>query len=72
MIDYIIKRNKDGLNQEISEEGSNLSVGMIILLSLKLIGLKTILNHNKILTLDNGKIVDFNSTKNLYNILFYF
>ena len=45
---------------------------MIILLSLKLIGLKTILNHNKILTLDNGKIVDFNSTKNLYNILFYF
>ena len=34
--------------------------------------IKTILNHNKILTLDNGKIVDFNSTKNLYNILFYF
>ena len=34
--------------------------------------IKTILNHDKILTLDNGKIVDFNSTKNLYNILFYF
>ena len=32
--------------------------------------IKTILNHDKILTLDNGKIVDFNSTKNLYNILF--
>ena len=38
MIDYIIKRNKDGLNYDISEEGSNLSVGMIILLSLKFIG----------------------------------
>ena len=34
--------------------------------------IKTIFNPNKILTLDNGKIVDFNSTKNLYNILFYF
>ena len=34
--------------------------------------IKAILNYDKILTLDNGKIVDFNSTKNLYNILFYF
>ena len=40
---------------------------MIILLSLKLIGLKTILNHDKILTLDNGKIVDFDTPKNLLN-----
>ena len=34
--------------------------------------IKAILNHNKILTLEFRKIVDFNSTKNLYNILFYF
>ena len=34
--------------------------------------IKTILNHDKIFTLDNRKFVDFNSTKNLYNILFYF
>ena len=108
--DYIIKRNKDGLNQEISEGGSNLSVGekqlicitRAILRKSKIIvmdeatasidykteeiiqkaiaellndstfitiahRIKTILNYDKILTLDNGKIVDFDTPKNLLN-----
>ena len=29
--------------------------------------IKTILNYDKILTLDNGKIVDFDTPKNLLN-----
>ena len=108
--DYIIKRNKDGLIQEISEGGSNLSVGekqlicitRAILRKSKIIvmdeatasidykteeiiqkaiaellndstfitiahRIKTILNYDKILTLDNGKIVDFDTPKNLLN-----
>jgi ATP-binding cassette subfamily C (CFTR/MRP) protein 1 len=108
--DYIIKRDKDGLYQEISESGSNLSVGekqlicitRAILRKSKIIimdeatasidyiteeiiqkaidellvdstfitiahRIKTILNYDKILTLDNGKIVDFDTPKNLLN-----
>ena len=108
--DYIIKRNKEGLNQEIAEGGSNLSVGekqlicitRAILRKSKIIimdeatasidykteeiiqkainellndstfitiahRIKTILGYDKILTLDNGKIVDFDTPKNLLN-----
>ena len=108
--DYIIKRDKNGLNQEISEGGSNLSVGekqlicitRAILRKSKIIimdeatasidykteeiiqkavneilkdstfitiahRIKTILNYDRILTLDNGKIVDFDTPKNLLN-----
>ena len=108
--DYIIKRNKDGLNQEIAEGGSNLSVGekqlicitRAILRKSKIIimdeatasidykteeiiqkaitellkestfitiahRIKTILNYDRILTLDNGKIVDYDTPKNLLN-----
>ena len=108
--DYIIKRDKNGLNQEISEGGSNLSVGekqlicitRAILRKSKIIimdeatasidykteeiiqkavneilkdstfitiahRIKTILNYDRILTLDNGKIVDYDTPKNLLN-----
>ena len=108
--DYIIKRDKQGLNQEIAEGGSNLSVGekqlicitRAILRKSKIIimdeatasidykteeiiqkavseilndstfitiahRIKTILNYDRILTLDNGKIVDFDTPKNLLN-----
>ena len=108
--DYIIKRNKDGLNQEIAEGGSNLSVGekqlicitRAILRKSKIIimdeatasidykteeiiqkaisellndstfitiahRIKTILGYDRILTLDNGKIVDYDTPKNLLN-----
>ena len=108
--DYIIKRDKMGLNQEIAEGGSNLSVGekqliciaRAILRKSKIIimdeatasidykteeiiqkaiseilndstfitiahRIKTILNYDRILTLDNGKIVDFDTPKNLLN-----
>ena len=108
--DYIIKRDKEGLNQEIAEGGSNLSVGekqlicitRAILRKSKIIimdeatasidykteeiiqkavseiltgstfitiahRIKTILNYDRILTLDNGKIVDFDTPKNLLN-----
>ena len=115
--DYIVKRNNEGLNQEIAEGGSNLSVGekqlicitRAILRKSKIIimdeatasidykteemiqkavsdllndstfitiahRIKTIINYDKILTLDNGKVVDFDSPKNLLNdktTLFY-
>jgi ATP-binding cassette subfamily C (CFTR/MRP) protein 1 len=115
--DYIIKRDKDGLYQEISESGSNLSVGekqlicitRAILRKSKIIimdeatasidyiteeiiqkaidellvdstfitiahRIKTILNYDKILTLDNGIIVDYdlpNKLINNHNSLFY-
>ena len=108
--DYIIKRNKDGLNQEIAEGGSNLSVGekqlicitRAILRKSKIIimdeatasidykteeiiqkaisellndstfitiahRIKTILGYDRILTLDNGQIVDYDTPKNLLN-----
>ena len=108
--DYIIKRDKEGLNQEIAEGGSNLSVGekqlicitRAILRKSKIIimdeatasidykteeiiqkavseilndstfitiahRIKTILNYDRILTLDNGKIVDYDTPKNLLN-----
>ena len=108
--DYIIKRSKDGLNQEIAEGGTNLSVGekqlicitRAILRKSKIIimdeatasidykteeiiqkainellnestfitiahRIKTILNYDKILTLDNGIVVDFDTPKNLLN-----
>ena len=115
--DYIIKRNNQGLQQEIAEGGSNLSVGekqlicitRAILRKSKIIimdeatasidykteemiqkaisdllndstfitiahRIKTIINYDKILTLDNGRIVDYDSPKNLLNdktTLFY-
>ena len=115
--DYIVKRNNDGLNQEIAEGGSNLSVGekqlicitRAILRKSKIIimdeatasidykteemiqkaiadllndstfitiahRIKTIINYDKILTLDDGRVVDFDSPKNLLNdktTLFY-
>ena len=115
--DYIVKRNNAGLNQEIAEGGSNLSVGekqlicitRAILRKSKIIimdeatasidykteemiqkaisdllndstfitiahRIKTIINYDKILTLDNGQIADFDSPKNLLNdktTLFY-
>ena len=108
--DYIIKRNNGGLNQEIAEGGSNLSVGekqlicitRAILRKSKIIvmdeatasidykteemiqkaisellnestfitiahRIKTIINYDKIITLDNGQIVDFDTPKNLLN-----
>ena len=115
--DYIVKRNNEGLNQEIAEGGSNLSVGekqlicitRAILRKSKIIimdeatanidykteemiqkavsdllndstfltiahRIKTIINYDKILTLDDGRVVDFDSPKNLLNdktTLFY-
>ena len=108
--DYIVKRNNEGLSQEIAEGGSNLSVGekqlicitRAILRKSKIIvmdeatasidykteemiqkaisellndstfitiahRIKTIINYDKILTLDNGQVVDFDSPKNLLN-----
>ena len=108
--DYIIKRNNQGLQQEIAEGGSNLSVGekqlicitRAILRKSRIIimdeatasidykteemiqkaisdllndstfitiahRIKTIINYDKILTLDNGRIVDFDSPRNLLN-----
>ena len=115
--DYIVKRNNQGLQQEIAEGGSNLSVGekqlicitRAILRKSKIIimdeatasidykteemiqkaisellndstfitiahRIKTIINYDKILTLDNGRVVDYDSPKNLLNdktTLFY-
>ena len=106
--DYIVKRNNKGLNQEIAEGGSNLSVGekqlicitRAILRKSKIIimdeatasidykteeiiqkaisellndstfitiahRIKTIINYDRIITLDNGQIVDFDTPKNL-------
>ena len=108
--DYIVKRNNEGLHQEIAEGGSNLSVGekqlicitRAILRKSRIIimdeatasidykteemiqkaisellndstfitiahRIKTIINYDKILTLDNGQVVDFDSPKNLLN-----
>ena len=108
--DYIVKRNNEGLHQEIAEGGSNLSVGekqlicitRAILRKSKIIvmdeatasidykteemiqkaisellndstfitiahRIKTIISYDKILTLDNGQVVDFDSPKNLLN-----
>ena len=106
--DYIINRHPEGLLQEISEGGSNLSVGekqlicitRAILRKSKIVimdeatasidykseeiiqraineilnestvitiahRIKTILNYDKILALDNGEIVDFDTPKHL-------
>ena len=106
--DYIVDRDPEGLLQEISEGGSNLSVGekqlicitRAILRKSRIIimdeatasidykteeiiqkaineilnestvitiahRIKTILNYDKILALDNGEIVDFDTPKNL-------
>ena len=108
--DYILDKSPDGINQVITEGGSNLSVGekqlicicRAILRKSKIIimdeatasidykteeiiqkavneilkdstfitiahRIKTILNYDRILTLDNGKIVDFDTPKNLLN-----
>ena len=108
--DYIIFRNNEGLNQEIEEGGSNLSVGekqlicitRAILRKSKIIimdeatasidykteemiqkainellnestlitiahRIKTIINYDRIMTLDNGKVIDFDTPKNLIN-----
>ena len=105
---YIIEKNKDGLKQEVSEGGTNLSVGekqlicitRAILRKSKIIimdeatanidykteeiiqnvineiltqstiitiahRIKTILNYDKIIVLENGEVVDFDSPKNL-------
>ena len=115
--DYIVKRNNLGLNQEIAEGGSNVSVGekqlicitRAILRKSKIIvmdeatasidykteeliqkaineildnstfitiahRIKTILNYDRIIVLDNGNIVDFDKPDNLIknkNSLFY-
>ena len=108
--DYIINQNKDGLDQNISENGSNLSMGekqlicitRAILRKSKIIVLdeatasidykteeiiqnalneilststmisiahriKTVMNANKILVLENGEIIEFDTPKNLLN-----
>ena len=102
--------NNEGLNQEIEEGGSNLSVGekqlicitRAILRKSKIIimdeatasidykteemiqkainellnestlitiahRIKTIINYDRIMTLDNGKVIDFDTPKNLIN-----
>ena len=106
--DYIINRNPEGLLQQISEGGNNLSIGekqliciiRAILRKSKIIimdeatssidykseeiiqtafnkilnkstvitiahRIKTILNYDKIISLDNGKIIDFDTPNNL-------
>jgi ATP-binding cassette subfamily C (CFTR/MRP) protein 1 len=108
--DYIIKRSGQGLNQEIAEGGSNLSVGekqlicitRAILRKTKIIvmdeatssidykteemiqkainellnnstfitiahRIKTIINYDRIMVLDNGQIVNFDVPQNLLN-----
>ena len=108
--DYIVKRNNLGLNQEIAEGGSNLSVGekqlicitRAILRKSKIVvmdeatasidykteeliqkaineildgstfitiahRIKTILNYDRIIVLDSGEIVAFDSPSNLIN-----
>ena len=115
--DYIINQHQSGLDQKISENGSNLSIGekqlicitRAILRKTKIIVLdeatasidykteeiiqkalnellvnstmiciahriKTVINADKILVLENGEIVEFDSPKNLLenkNSLFY-
>ena len=115
--DYIINSNKDGLEQIISENGSNLSIGekqlicitRAILRKSKIIVLdeatasidykteeiiqkalneilidstmitiahriKTVMNADKIIALENGEIIEFDTPKNLLsnkNSLFY-